>query len=275
MKNPVKTVVYDHTLRLEAYYFAGIAQPFPNHFHEYYVIGLVEQGQRRLSCRGQEAVLSPGDMLLLHPGDNHACAQTGDEPLYYRSIAVSIPVMEDYMERLTGTPGLPRFSQNVIAQAAAAPCFRRLHQLLLTGSDSPSKAAMPLPLLAQLRAECGASAADPPCPDEILLACRWMEQHYAQHISLRQLCRHTGLSQSTLLRTFTRAKGVTPYRYLENIRISRARALLEQGASPMEAALLTGFSDQSHFTNCFSRLIGLPPGAYREIYTEKQKDGAT
>lgn len=34
----------------------------------------------------------------------------------------------------------------------------------------------------------------------------------------------------------------------------------------MEAALRTGFSDQSHFTNYWSRLIGLPPGAYGEIF---------
>ena len=87
-----------------------------------------------------------------------------------------------------------------------------------------------------------------------------------EHISLEQLCRYSGLSKSTLLRAFTRSKGITPYRYLETIRISEAKKLLEQGVSPVETALRTGFSDQSHFTNFFSMLIGLTPGAYREIF---------
>ena len=46
--NELRTVVYDAQLRLEAYRFAGIVQPFPNHFHEHYVLGLVEEGQRTL-----------------------------------------------------------------------------------------------------------------------------------------------------------------------------------------------------------------------------------
>ena len=81
------------------------------------------------------------------------------------------------------------------------------------------------------------------------------------------------MSKSTLLRAFTKAKGVTPYRYLENIRIGAARKLLEQGRLPAEAALQTGFSDQSHFTNYFSRFIGLAPGLYREIFENRKGRG--
>lgn len=48
----------------------------------------------------------------------------------------------------------------------------------------------------------------------------------------------------------------------------------ENGFSPMEAALQTGFSDQSHFTNYFNRFFGLAPGAYRKIFHEKgSEDG--
>ena len=77
-----------------------------------------------------------------------------------------------------------------------------------------------------------------------------------------------------LLRAFAKAKGVTPYSYLENIRIGEAKRLLEQGVPPVEAALRTGFSDQSHFTNYFHRLIGLAPGAYRRN-TEDESGGVT
>lgn len=51
MKKEVRTVVYDDELHIEAYRFEGIVQPFPNHFHEYYVIGFMEDGERVLSCK--------------------------------------------------------------------------------------------------------------------------------------------------------------------------------------------------------------------------------
>ena len=88
-------------------------------------------------------------------------------------------------------------------------------------------------------------------------------------IYLDQICHLEGLSKSTLLRAFTKSKGVTPYSYLQNIRIGEAKKLLEQGLPPVEAALQTGFSDQSHFTNYFNRYIGLAPGVYREIFLMK------
>ena len=53
MKKEVRTVVYDDELHIEAYRFEGIVQPFPNHFHEYYVIGFMEEGERVLSCKNQ------------------------------------------------------------------------------------------------------------------------------------------------------------------------------------------------------------------------------
>ncbi len=74
MKKEIRTVVYDDALRIEAYRFEGIVQPFPNHFHDY-VIGSVEDGERVLSCKNQEYIIKKGDVLLFDPGDNHACPQ--------------------------------------------------------------------------------------------------------------------------------------------------------------------------------------------------------
>ena len=113
----------------------------------------------------------------------------------------------------------------------------------------------------------------PECREEIEKACAFMEQHYEERIYLDQVCRCAGLSKSTLLRAFTKSKGVTPYLYLQNIRIGEAKKLLEQGVTPMEAALSTGFSDQSHFTNYFNSFIGLAPGVYRDIFKNDMGDG--
>lgn len=78
-----------------------------------------------------------------------------------------------------------------------------------------------------------------------------------------------GLSKSALLRAFTRTKGITPYRYLQTVRVEAAKKLLEQGSPLIDAALQTGFSDQSHFTRSFSMFIGMAPGLYRDIFKDK------
>ncbi len=273
MKKEIKTVVYDDELRIEAYRFEGIVQPFPNHFHEYYVLGFIEEGERCLSCRNREYTIKKGDIILFNPGDNHACVQRDGGTLDYRGINISKEVMLNLAEEVTGKRSLPGFSENVIHSEEAACYLRTLHDLVMKGSCEFGKEENLLLLLSLLIQKYSQPFENCilECPDEIEKACRFMEKHYAKRIYLDQICRCVGLSKSTLLRTFTRTKGVTPYSYLENIRIGKERKLLEQGALPVEAALQTGFSDQSHFTNYFSSYIGLAPGVYREIFFEKGK----
>ena len=88
--------------------------------------------------------------------------------------------------------------------------------------------------------------------------------------ALEQLSALAGLSKYHLLRCFPRQKGITPYRYLETVRVNRARALLEQGAAPLDAALRAGFADQSHFNHFFKILTGLTPSQYRAVFAAEQ-----
>jgi AraC-like DNA-binding protein len=271
VKKETRTIVYDEELGIEAYHFAGIVQPFPNHFHEYYVIGFVEHGQRRLSCKNREYTIQKGNIILFNPGDNHACVQSDDGTLDYRGLNISKEVMLDLTEEITGRRELPGFSETVICDDEVTCYLRPLHELMMKGSDEFGKEENLLLLISLLMKRYGQPFADciPECRDEVEQACRYMQQHYWERISLDQLCRQTNLSKSTLLRAFTKSKGVTPYSYLENIRIGEAKKLLEQGMPPVEAALQTGFSDQSHFTGLFGRFIGLTPGVYREIFSDK------
>lgn len=269
MKTELRTAVYDDGLRMEAYRFQGIVQPFPSHFHAHYVIGLVEGGERTLSCKNRGYAVRPGDILLFNPGDSHACVQSGGT-LDYRGLNIAKEVMLDLAEEVTGRRALPGFSQAVLADEEAACHLRALHELVMERSHGFGREEHLLLLIARLIQTCGQPFEDcvPECGEEVERACAFMETHYAEHICLDQLCRCAGLSKSTLLRAFARSKGVTPYCYLTNIRVGAAKRLLERGVPPVEAALRTGFSDQSHFTNYFSRLIGLSPGVYRDMFKD-------
>lgn len=268
MKKEIKTIVYDKELRVEAYRFEGMRHPFPNHFHEHYVIGLVEGGQRVLSCKNKEYTIEKGSMLLFNPGDNHACTQSDGGLFDYRGLNIGQEVMLDFAEEVTGRRGLPEFCENVVRNDEAACCLRLLHEMVMQEIDDLGKEETMLIFLSMLFRNNGQAfeARIPECREEIEKACAYMEQHFAEHLSLAQICHAIGLSKSTLLRAFTKSKGITPYRYLETIRINEAKKLLRQGVSPADAAIRTGFTDQSHFTNYFSSFTGLAPGGYREIF---------
>lgn len=271
MGKETKTAVYDEELRIEASRFEGIVQPFPNHFHEHYVIGFVEDGQRILSCRNKEYRIERGNVIIFNPGDNHACAQSDGGTFDYRGLNISQNTMLDLTEEVTGKRVLPGFSENVIYNEEISCYLCPLHERLMNGMTDPEKEEMLLLLISALIQNYGQpfESCAPDCPQEIERACAFMQQHFHERICLDQICRCAGLSKSALLRAFVKSKGITPYRYLETLRINEAKALLEKGIGPAEAAVQTGFSDQSHFTNYFSCFIGLAPGAYRDIFSDQ------
>ena len=107
---------------------------------------------------------------------------------------------------------------------------------------------------------------------EVRAVCDYLAANRSEQVSLDALSEIAGLSKYHLLRAFTKETGITPYSYLETIRIDRAKTLLRQGVPAAEVALCAGFSDQSHFTNVFKRFNGLTPGQYRRVFAEKQDD---
>ena len=264
MKKEIRTAVFDDMLQIEAYRFEGVEQPFPNHFHDYYVIGTVESGERVMTCGNREYTLSDGDILLLAPSDAHGCVQTSGT-LDYRAINISERVMGELSREITGESELPRFSANVIRDSEISEQFCKLHEMIMQGCGEFEKEEVLLSVISELIRISGMPFFEQISRNsaQIDRACEFMKEHFAEHITLEQLCECSGLSKSTLLRSFTRARGITPYKYLQAVRVGKAKELLKQGAKPIDAAFLTGFSNQSHFTNSFGTFIGLSPTAYR------------
>lgn len=107
---------------------------------------------------------------------------------------------------------------------------------------------------------------------QIQSLCQYMEEHFAENVTLDALLSMTDFGKSYLLRSFTRQTGVSSYRYLQTIRLDKAKRFLEEGIAPIDAAGMAGFSDQSHFTHFFKEFIGLTPKQYQRIFQDKEKD---
>ncbi|MGN9781057.1 AraC family transcriptional regulator [Nonomuraea sp. ZG12] len=81
--------------------------------------------------------------------------------------------------------------------------------------------------------------------------------------SLSELAAAAGATPFALLRAFQRAYGLPPHAYLTQLRVRRARELLERGVPPAAAAVSVGFCDQSHLSRHFRRIVGATPGLYQ------------
>lgn len=269
MKKETRTIFYDEDLKLEAYELSGFVKSFPNHFHDHYVIGFIESGNRKMNCKNREYSLESGDIVLFNPGENHGCIQDGQEGFSYKGINVPIETMRAVTIEITGSDEAVQFLMPSIKNEEVSEYISKLFALITVGANNAFEKDECFVLMMNLLLQqyCMKKPCDiDECREEIQLACNFMEEHYMESISLERLCKITNLSKSTLLRSFTKNRGITPYRYLETVRINKAKKLLEAGETPLEAALQTGFSDQSHFTNFFTTVLGIAPGAYRNIF---------
>ncbi len=277
-KGELRVARYDAELMVEAYQFQGVMQSFPNHFHEHYVIGFIERGSRCLRCNGQTYRTAPGDLLLFNPGDNHACESMDGQPLDYRCVNIGPDVMSAAAREIAGLSAPPVFVQPVVFHCDLIADLRELNGMILRGESGVRKEERFYFLLEQLLrdyAKAGLAAPEDTRRDEIRAVCSYLETHLEEPVSLDALGRVANLSKYHLLRAFTKETGITPYSYLETLRIDRAKALLKGGASPVSVAQQAGFSDQSHFSKAFKQFIGLTPGQYRRVFAADSKGSDT
>ena len=274
MEKEVRKIVYDEDLGIEAYRFQGVVQEFPNHFHEHYMIGFMESGKRVMDCGDRCYEIGRGGLILLNPLDCHTCREKEGCSLDFRGLNIPPDSMRRAMREIHGTGFLPRFRSPLEPHSELAPQVRELHGMIMKEFEPLQKEERFLLVLDQLTQEyADREEAEPePEPSQLVrTVCAYIDAHYAERLTLAALCDLTGLSKYHLIRSFTRQQGISPYSYLETVRIAAARKLLEEGASPVDVALRTGFSDQSHFSNFFKKFIGLTPRQYADIFKDKKE----
>lgn len=96
-------------------------------------------------------------------------------------------------------------------------------------------------------------------------------RHYSEDITTRTLADLVSMSETNFRRQFSATFGISPGRYITQIRLNAARQLLETtDKSIAEIANETGFWDQSHFTKAFKLSRRMTPGEYRRQHRTGQ-----
>ena len=92
-----------------------------------------------------------------------------------------------------------------------------------------------------------------------------IREYYNRDFSLEDLAREANLSPYHFIRGFKNQTGKTPYDYLINIRIEKAKELMHLNLNITDICLLCGFNNHSHFTTVFKKKVGVTPSEYRQI----------
>ena len=110
----------------------------------------------------------------------------------------------------------------------------------------------------------GIAALYPRAPRAVRRALDYMHANLAANLRLADIARAARMSVYHFSRTFRKAVGIGPHRYLLQARVEHVKALLRSGDRSLATiADETGFSDQSHMSRVFRKSTGWSPKAYR------------
>ncbi|MGA7156558.1 MAG: AraC family transcriptional regulator [Acidobacteriaceae bacterium] len=93
----------------------------------------------------------------------------------------------------------------------------------------------------------------------------FIDQNLARNLRLWELARIAGMSPNYFCESFKASTGLPPYQYILRRRIDRAKQYLRDPKMTLTCAgAASGFSDQTHFTKVFRRIVGVTPMKFRE-----------
>jgi AraC family transcriptional regulator len=96
--------------------------------------------------------------------------------------------------------------------------------------------------------------------EKLARAVEYIQDQLDADLTVSGIAQAVGMSPDHFTRLFKEATGKSPYRYVVEARVRKAKELLTTGKFTIsEAAFHVGFVDQSHLTRHFKRVFGLPP----------------
>ena len=101
---------------------------------------------------------------------------------------------------------------------------------------------------------------------------RWMEANLDHALTVENLAEMAHMSPRSFARVFPAATGSSPARFVEGLRITRARELIEAGTEPFAlVAQQAGFGCEERLRNAFIRRLGLSPHQYRCHFCKEER----
>lgn len=94
-------------------------------------------------------------------------------------------------------------------------------------------------------------------------AVRFMQTNVTEQLTVNDIAKHCGISQSGLKRTFAKFAGISIHKYFLNLKLNAAINLLQSGNTVSEVTEALNFSSQSYFSAAFKRETGSSPSKFK------------
>ena len=241
---------------------------FAPHWHEAYAVPVIEAGAEAYDYRGAHRVAEAGTVPVINPGEIHTGSRAIEAGWRYRVLYVPIDYVERLADELAGKrQPMPWFPVEPIRDADLAERIARAHRLLEDGTDRLAAETALVDALTTLvtrhtQARPDSVQAGTDHPRVAVMQAR-LAADLTESLSLTELAGEVGLSAFHAARLFTRATGLPPHAWRNQLRLQRALAPLRAGVPVTEVAAASGFTDQRHFTRHFRRMFGVPPGRWQ------------
>lgn len=256
----------------------------PLHTHDFAELIFVAAGTTIHTIRFRHApevtgALVVGDVFAVNPGEAHSYKESRN--VFYYNILFDPRFIADELEPLKDHPVYRElFAPGGQRNKIHLPYRDRLlfeQRIRLIREELPArrvgcrefvKALLLESIILLLRNNPVASSGVPGDYSGIASSIAAMEKSSGRKLSVPELARKAGMSQSLFYLRFRNATGMSPNQYLTVLRLGQACAMLrETGMTIAEIAIQCGFCDSNHFIKTFRMYHGVTPGDFRRQFS--------
>lgn len=244
---------------------------FPEHHHDFHEIVIVEHGNGIHVFNDQSYTISGGTVFFVRDHDRHLYEHTDN--LCLTNVLFRSP---DAFAFLTGLnallpqeqdgyyPSHWRVNQRTLQQVRCIAREMETFGVDMDVTTSANREILFMQLLVLLRKS---SLEERAVSNDARLnqLISWLEDHFAEDVCWESLAEKFTLSLRTLHRQLNQCTGLSPLRYLNRLRLTRARHMLRySNDSVTDIAYRCGFGDSNHFSTMFRREFNCSPTDVRQ-----------
>lgn len=246
------------------------------HFHNYYEVFYLKTGSCIYSVNNHLHHLTSGDVFIVTPGDSHSTSYEGLVPCE-RIVVYCMPEVlpELFREKHADICNKLSRSGKVVLVKKGQQQIETLLNTMLEENNIPDEYSYELLQLQmlellltlqrngifvyeQIQQDTGIS-------HDIEEALQYIAQNFSMPLTLEEVSRKINLTPTYLSRKFKKETGTTFKEYLNYIRIRQAcQMLITTDDSVTKIAVNCGFNSSNYFKDCFRRINGVSPRAFRK-----------
>jgi AraC-like DNA-binding protein len=247
------------------------------HWHEFYEMAYVIQGEANHYLNGSFSRLEPGSLFFLTPADFHAIEPDPNQTLQVYNMIFSDEALSESLAGLMVycTEAFQTLFQQEAYRTILAEfefIWSEEQYAYKSGSSLLKKGALERILLLterKLQLSGKPKTRNDNLKPDIRTAITYMHHHFRDPLSLVKLAEHTNISTNYFSELFHKEVGSSFQHYLQELRLRLASSLLQASElSILEICLASGFNTVSHFDRTFKGKFGCTPTAFRKQQAE-------